>query len=247
MLTRTPRSAALRNVREVGESGVGIEGARNCQVVIIDDHELFSTSLMIALRDRGIEARRVAVERLQDFAARPRGQRPGVVVLDLNLGAAIDGRRIKGYDWIPQLRASGWPVLTVTGSGHDGDTAAAIAEGAVGVVSKTSPLDVLLTSVIRTARGEPLINEAERHDWERKHRVRSERRGQVAQRLDGLTRREREVLEAIARGQHAADIARMAVVSLTTVRTQIRSILRKLEVTSQIEAIALLRQYRDDV
>lgn len=223
-----------------------LERVQSCQVVIIDDHELFSTSLMIALRDRGIEARKVAVERLEEFAARPKGERPGVVVLDLNLGVTPDGRRIKGYDWIPRLRASGWPVLTVTGSGHDGDTAAAIAEGAVGVVSKSSPLDVLLKSVIQTVLGEPLLGETERRDWERKHRVRSERREQVAMRLEGLTVREREVLDEIARGQHAADIAKKSVVSLTTVRTQIRSILRKLDVSSQIEAIALLRQYSDD-
>lgn len=160
---------------------------------------------MIALRDRGIETRKVAVESLEDFAARPRGECPGVVVLDLNLGRAADGRRIKGYDWIPRLRASGWPVLTVTGSGHDGDTAAAIARGAVGVVYKSSSLDLLLSSVMQTAQGEPLISDAERRDWERKHRVRSERREQVAKRMDELTRREREVLEEIALPRQYSD------------------------------------------
>jgi DNA-binding NarL/FixJ family response regulator len=228
-------------------NSAGAERPPDYQIVIIDDHEMFSTSLMIALRDRGIEARKVAVERLQDFAARPRGERLGVVVLDLNLGVMPNGRKIKGYDWVAPLNASGWPVLAVTGSEYDGDTAAAIAEGAVGVLSMSSALDVLLKAVVQTAQGEPLITEAERRDWEGKHKVRSERRTQIGERLDGLTGREREVLEAIARGQHAADIAKKSVVSLTTVRTQIRSILRKLNVNSQIEAIALLRQYSDDI
>jgi len=225
----------------------GSAGWQDHQIVIIDDHEMFSTSLMIALRDRGIEARKVAVARLEDFASRPRGDRPGVVVLDLNLGVAPDGRKVKGYEWVAPLNARGWPVLAVTGSDHDGDAAAAIAEGAVGVLSKSSALDVLLKAVMQTANGEPLLTEAERRDWEQKHKIRSERRNQIGKRLNELTGREHEVLEAIARGQHAADIAKKSVVSLTTVRTQIRSILRKLDVNSQIEAIALLRQYNDDM
>lgn len=211
------------------------------QVVIIDDHEMFGTALMIALRDRGIEARKVAVARLEEFAAQPCGERQGVVVLDLNLGVAPDGRRIKGYDWVGPLRRRGWRVLAVTGSDKDGDTSAAIAEGSVGVVLKTSALDVLLKAVVMAAQGEPLITEAERRLCEAQHRIRSARRKRIGTRLGELTGRERQVLEEIARGQHAADIAKRSVVSLTTVRTQIRSILHKLDVNSQIEAIALLR------
>lgn len=60
-------------------------------------------------------------------------------------------------------------------------------------------------------------------------------------RLDRLTRREREILEPLARGERAAAIAQEAVVSLTTVRSHIRSILTKLEVNSHLEAAAMLR------
>ena len=47
----------------------------------------------------------------------------------------------------------------------------------------------------------------------------------------------------IVEGDQAAAIARASYVSLATVRTQIRSILMKLEVTSQVAAVALARQY----
>jgi DNA-binding NarL/FixJ family response regulator len=212
------------------------------QVVIIDDHELFSTSLMMALRELGNEARKVPVAGLPEFAAQPRGPRPGVVVLDLNLGVGSDGRRISGYNWIRRLGKSGWPVLMVTGSEKHSDAVAAIAEGAAGVVLKSSPLDELLNSVMLAARGEPLISEDERREYEARHKVRREQRQLVDDRLNRLTAREREVLESVANGMHAAGIARQSLVSLATVRTQIRAILRKLEVNSQIEAIALLRQ-----
>jgi DNA-binding NarL/FixJ family response regulator len=221
-------------------------GSHDYQIVIIDDHELFSSSLMIALRDRGIEARKVPVARLEQFTARPRGERPGVVVLDLNLGETPDGVPIKGYNWVAPLRESGWQVLAVTGSDKLGDTASAIAEGAVGVVMKTSPLDVLLKAVLMTAQGEPLLSEEERRDWVTKHEIRRARLEPIGKRLAELTGRERQVLEEIARGQHALEIARESVVALTTVRTQIRSILRKLDVNSQIEAVALLRKYTED-
>ena len=56
-----------------------------------------------------------------------------------------------------------------------------------------------------------------------------------------LTPRERAVLQRLARGQKAAAIAQDNGVSLETVRSQIRSIRVKLGVSSQLEAVALLR------
>jgi DNA-binding NarL/FixJ family response regulator len=64
------------------------------------------------------------------------------------------------------------------------------------------------------------------------------------QRLDALTEREFEVLRRLERGQKAAEIAAEAVVAISTVRTHIRSILVKLEVNSQQQAIALYRETR---
>jgi DNA-binding NarL/FixJ family response regulator len=54
-----------------------------------------------------------------------------------------------------------------------------------------------------------------------------------------LTRRELEVLGMMVEGMSACEMARESYVSLATVRTQIRSILQKLSVNSQLEAAAL--------
>jgi DNA-binding NarL/FixJ family response regulator len=59
-----------------------------------------------------------------------------------------------------------------------------------------------------------------------------------------LTEREREVLDRLAHGHRAQSIARDFHVSLTTVRSQIRSVLNKLQVTSQLEAVALLNEHQ---
>jgi DNA-binding NarL/FixJ family response regulator len=60
--------------------------------------------------------------------------------------------------------------------------------------------------------------------------------------FEELTARERYVLARLIDGRCAEAIAADAYVSLSTVRSQIRSILRKLGVNSQLEAVALARR-----
>jgi two-component system, NarL family, nitrate/nitrite response regulator NarL len=60
--------------------------------------------------------------------------------------------------------------------------------------------------------------------------------------FDRLTPREEEVLSALMRGAKARDICVQSFVSMPTVRSQIRSILTKLGVTSQLAAVALAYQ-----
>jgi DNA-binding NarL/FixJ family response regulator len=59
-----------------------------------------------------------------------------------------------------------------------------------------------------------------------------------------LTTREREVLGALMQGKSADTIAEESVVSVATIRTQIRSILAKLGVNSQLAAVARAQEVR---
>ena len=123
--------------------------------------------------------------------------------------------------------------------------AAAIAGGAIGSVPKSSSFDVLLRTIVTAARGEAVMTEIEHREWVDRHRQYLARERELSRRLARLSRREREVLELLTEGLRAAGIAERLVVSMPTVRTQIRSILTKLEVSSQLEAVALLRQQPD--
>ena len=58
-------------------------------------------------------------------------------------------------------------------------------------------------------------------------------------RLDSLTEREREVLDLLADGNDQEQIARALVISPKTVATHIHRILRKLDVRSRTQAVAL--------
>jgi DNA-binding NarL/FixJ family response regulator len=69
----------------------------------------------------------------------------------------------------------------------------------------------------------------------------SERAGlvELTSRLDQLTVREREVLAHLMKGRTVREIAADGVVAEATVRTQVKAILAKLHVTSQLAAVGL--------
>jgi len=62
--------------------------------------------------------------------------------------------------------------------------------------------------------------------------------------FEQLTGRERVVLGALMDGASAGEIAKASFVSMATVRSQIRSILEKLGVHSQVAAVALAHRSR---
>ena len=211
-------------------------------ILIIDDHELFSTSLTLALRGRGFDAHQIPVPKVHDFMAHSSDGPAGLVVLDLDLGRDAEGNWVNGADLVGSLRELGWKVLVVSGSVDKSGIAAAIASGAIGSVPKSSSFDRLLHTVVMAADDKPVMTEAERQQWLVRHRSHRSQELDLSRRLGRLSGREREVLELLAEGHRAAAIAERFVVSMTTVRTQIRAILAKLEVNSQLEAVALLRQ-----
>lgn len=230
---------------ELSDPGVPSSTGPGYPVLIIDDHELFSTSLTMALRSEGFDAQALTVACVQDFLRQPAVTPTGLVVLDLDLGRDAEGRYVNGVDLVEGLLARGWKVLVVSGSVDRPGVAAAIAAGAIGSVPKSRSFDILLDTVMTAASGEPVMSEAEHHSWLERHRRYLAQERELARRLARLSVREREVLELLAEGQRAAAIAEHFVVSMPTVRTQIRSILAKLEVSSQLEAVALFRQQPD--
>ncbi|MCY7397003.1 MAG: LuxR C-terminal-related transcriptional regulator [Nocardioides sp.] len=136
-----------------------------------------------------------------------------------------------------------WVVLSQRPRGSD--WGAALDGGACAVVSGSTRLDEIVTLVRQVVAGRDVMGEAEREElvatWQRV-RVESKRRTEL---LASLSPRERAVLEDLDAGRPVTTIAAASGVSVATVRTQVRGILRKLDVSSQLAAVALLRDVLD--
>jgi DNA-binding NarL/FixJ family response regulator len=132
------------------------------------------------------------------------------------------------------LRVSGIPVIALSVGASAAALAVCVEQGAVGLLHT----DLLSQELARqTARHLNVNNGGAQngHDEPRGP-------GQLPapyNALVHLTPSERRVLFHMMEGRSAAEIATTLVVSLTTVRSHIRSILRKLNVNSQLAAVAL--------
>ena len=103
---------------------------------------------------------------------------------------------------------------------------------------------MLITAIRRATQGLEVMHPERRRYFIAKYREQQEQARAVERRLARLTDRERAVLERLARGRRAQSIADEFWVSLATTRTQIRAVLHKLEVNGQLEAVAMLNDYR---
>ena len=208
------------------------------RIVILEDHVLFAESLDLALTVEGYDVRRVAIP---DKEQAPGAlltvvtrRRPRVVLLDLDLGRFGAGERL-----ITPLARAGINVVVVTASVDRARWGEAVHFGARKVLPKSRPLNEILATVRKISQGQQVMTPEEReellHVW-------TTERSAVAHlqaRLELLTVREREVLAHLMLGHTVREIARAGVVSEATVRTQVKSILAKLDVSSQLAAVGL--------
>ena len=211
-------------------------------VLLVDDHSLFAQAIEIGLRAAGIPSRRVRPRTAAQIVDEVAADGPATVLLDLRLGTGEDGTPIDGLDLVVPLTAAGCRVVVVTGETGDATWGTALDRGALTVLSKSLDLADLLRTVTALQAGELVLDEGRRQDLLAAARVaRTEETARLAP-FTQLSRRENEVLHALASGQSAAQIAAAAYVSEATVRTQVRAVLTKLGVTSQLQAVALARR-----
>lgn len=206
------------------------------KVLIVDDHELLAETLRLSLSAEGYEAVVAGIDPAEVFAV-ARAERPDVVLLDLDLGAAGDGSAL-----VADLVKNGARVVVVSGTTDRHRLAACLEHGAWGYVSKAAALDELLDAVRRTSEGLPLVSAAERLTLLADLRRYRHERHHELEPFAELTEREQYILAQVMEGRSAADIAAIAYVSEATVRTQIRGVLTKLGVRSQLAAAAVARR-----
>ncbi|CAI9398747.1 Transcriptional regulatory protein DesR [Nocardioides sp. T2.26MG-1] len=211
------------------------------RVLVIEDHTLFAESLELVLQLEGYAVERMAVppQRVpaQALVSKALRARASIVLLDLSLGGFGDSTAL-----IRPLAAAGAHVVVVTASTNRAQWGECLYLGARTVLSKGGPLSGILSTVRRITNGFPVLPVAEREAmidlW---REARAEHAAQH-ERLNLLTHREAVVLGELMFGKTVSDIARESVVSEATVRTQVKAILAKLGVSSQLAAVGLANQ-----
>ena len=203
-------------------------------VLIVEDHALLAQTLVIALHAEGCRARVADLIDPSTLLQQVRAHRPAVVLLDLDLGDLGDG-----VDLVQPLTELGARVLVVSGSTDRLRLAETVERGAVGFLSKQVPFEQLLSTVLDVVAQRPVLSTARRYELMAELRSARAARSKDLAPFTSLTPRERAVLAALAKGQRAETIAAAAFLSEATVRSQIRCVLAKLGVSSQLEAVAL--------
>jgi DNA-binding NarL/FixJ family response regulator len=121
-------------------------------------------------------------------------------------------------------------VVVYTWNFHPELVESARQHGAHGYLSKTLPARELVAALEAVHAGELVISEAAA-------RARSAPGQDWPGRGEGLSEREAEILALITQGKSNADVARLTYLSPNTVKSYIRTIYRKLDVSSRTNAV----------
>jgi two-component system, NarL family, nitrate/nitrite response regulator NarL len=210
------------------------------QVVLVEEEVLLAESLTLALAARGFTVTSAkpsaGANDPSALAESILARRPRVVMLDLDLSSVEDGMTL-----VTLLSRDDCVVVAMTSAEDRSRWGQALARGAQAVLPKSAGLTRVLETLRGAVAGEQLTSDDERLELVEHWRQLRLREDGLQARLGLLTPREGQVLAQLASGKRVSDIARDSQVSRTTVRTQVRSILVKLKVNSQIAAVALVR------
>jgi two-component system nitrate/nitrite response regulator NarL len=200
---------------------------RPIRIVVVDDHTLFRRGITALLsRVDGFDVVGEAADGFDGIKAAAQ-HRPDVVLLDLNMPG------ISGIDALHAIlkEAPGTHIVMLTVSEDADDLMLALRAGAQGYLLKNIESDFLVDAVRRAADGESVMSPEMTGKL-----LRQVRAGTTATTQPALSPREREILAFLARGASNKEIARDLDVAESTVKIHVQHILRKLELTSRVQA-----------
>jgi two-component system NarL family response regulator len=201
-------------------------------VVIVDDAELFREALHAAFSQEGFEVKGVAADAMKaiDMA---REHKPDLVMLDL-LMPGMSGIEVVGAI----LKASReTKVVLLTSSESAKDMLAAVKAGALGYLTKDTPLPRLVAAMHDVLNGGAALSPAMGGKLFAALRDLLRHHGEAVARSPELTGRELEILGHVAVGKTSKEIAAELYISENTVRNHVRNVLDKLGLKSRFEAV----------
>ena len=210
------------------------------RVLIVDDHPLTRDALatLLAGNDFDVVGQASDGQEAIELAAR---LRPQLVLLDLSMPG------VDGLSALPGLRdaAPDAEVIVLTASGTEDNLLAAIRAGAAGYLLKSEPPDRIVDFLRGVARGEAALSGEVARRLLDQVREGGHRNGGVPDDIAGaLSAREVEVLLLLDEHLGTDDIAKRLFISEHTVRSHVKSLLHKLNVSSRREALETLATAR---
>jgi DNA-binding NarL/FixJ family response regulator len=204
-------------------------GPTTVRVLVVDDHQMFATSLAHALQsepDLRVVGQATSVTGARNLMA---SAAPDVVLLDHRLP---DGDGVGAIAGLHRIRPSA-KIVVLTATTSDRLLVAAMEAGAAGFIAKTQRLDDVIAGVRAAAQGESVVSA--KLLTRLLPRLQRRNGGRGAE----LTEREREILDLLARGLSNADIARQLTISVHTVRNHVANLSAKLGAHSKLEVLSI--------
>jgi DNA-binding NarL/FixJ family response regulator len=206
------------------------------RIVLVDDQELVRAGLRtLAEHDGDITVVGEAADGRSGLGV-VRGQRPDVVLMDIRM-PVLDGiaatKAIVDDPVLADVR-----VVVLTTFDEDENVMAAIRVGAAGYLLKdVSPID-LREGIRLVAAGDALLSPAITGTVMRALAGQLRRSTRPAL-VDGLTEREREVLQRVALGESNAEIGAALYISPATARTYVSRLLAKLGARDRAQLVVI--------
>jgi len=206
------------------------------RVLIVDDHPLTRDALatLLAGNDFDVVGQASDGQEAIELAA---SLRPQLVLLDLSMPG------LDGLSALPGLREAvpDAEVIVLTASGTEDNLLAAIRAGAAGYLLKSEPPDRIVAFLRGVVRGEAALSGEVARSLLDQVREGGYRNGGVPDDIAGaLSAREVEVLLLLDEHLGTDDIAKRLFISEHTVRSHVKSLLHKLNVSSRREALEAL-------
>lgn len=191
------------------------------RVLIVDDHPLVRIGMATVINQQPDLAVVGEAENGAQAVELFRRHRPDVVLMDMRL-PGTSGPKVSAA-----LReiASGVAILFISNYDGDEDIHQALAAGANGYLFKSIVEEELIDAIREVHAGRRYLP-----------------RGVAAQLGKSepaarLTRREEEILDLLGKGLHNREIGEVLGVSEDTIKTHLKSLFRKLEVSDRAEAV----------
>ena len=208
------------------------------RVMIVDDHTLFRSGLSELLERRGIEVC-AAVGDGEEGCRVAAELDPDVILLDLRM-PGLDGLSVLERLAALDLQCA---VVMLTTSSDERDLVTSLRSGARGYLLKDMEPDQLVDALAAVVEGETVVA-PEMTSVLAKVVKGGALESDRPNRFSSLTPREFEILRHLADGQSNKEIARDLGITDGTVKLHVRSILRKLEVRSRVEAAVIAVEER---